>query len=451
VRINSRVYVTGYTRSINYPITIGAYGTSHNGSWDVFVSRLDANLSTLQASTFIGGGSDDKAFSLALDSLGRVYVTGLTWSTDYLTTTGAYDTSHNGGPDVFVSRLDADLTHLQASTFIGGGGNDEAFSLALDSSGRVYVTGWTSPGNYPTTTGAYDRSYNGSRDVFVSRLDANLSTLQASTFIGGGSGESGYSLALDSAGRVYVTGQTSSGNYPTTPGAYDTSHNGSWDVFVSRLDADLSTVEASTFIGGEDYDDGSSLALDSSGRIYVAGETESTEYPTTTGAYDTSHNGGPDVFVSRLDANLTTLQASTFIGGGDDDYGHSLALDSAGRVYIAGETESTEYPTTPGAYDTSHNGGSDVFVSRLDANLTTLQASTFIGGGDGDYGSSLALDGSGRVYVTGTTYSTDYPTKPRAYDTSYNGDGDVFVSRLDADLAGAFPWPLFTPAFINKR
>jgi len=204
---------------------------------------------------------------------------------------------------------------------------------------------------------------------------------------------------------------------------------------------------ASTFIGGSDDDRGYSIALDGGGNVYITGYTESSDYPTTSGAYDESFNGGYwDVFVSRLNSSLSTLLASTFIGGSDNDCGKSIALDGGGNVYITGKTESSDYPTTPGAYDESHNsdGDGDVFVSKLNSSLSSLLSSTFIGGSRYDSGNSIALDGGGNVYITGVTWSSNYPTTSGAYDESYNGNFDVFVSRLDSNLSkvSSLPWLL---------
>src|SRR3990172_7144934 len=453
---SGNVYVTGATMSTDFPTTSGAYDTSFNGFNDIFVSKLNSGLTSLLASTFLGGAVYDWGSSLTLDTSGDAYVTGETASTDFPTTSGAYDTSFNGYyDDVFVSKLNGGLTSLLASTFLGGSGDDYGDSLALDTSGNVYVTGATDWTDFPTTPGAYDTSYNGGNwngnDVFVSKLSGDLTSLLASTYLGGTAGESGRSIATDTRGNVYVTGYTYSSNFPTTIEAYDTSYNGGpyTDAFISKLNSGLTSLLASTFLGGSNGGDGESLTLDTSGNVYVTGYTESTDFPTTSGAYDTSFNGGywGDVFVSKLNSGLTSLLASTFLGGLGIDSSKSLTLDTSGNVYVTGSTASSDFPTTSGAYDTSYNGSDwyavgDVFVSKLNSGLTSLLASTYLGGSSWDVGYSLTLDTSGNVYVTGSTDSADFPTTSGAYDTSLNGGyGDVFVSKLDGNLSAGTAQP----------
>src|SRR3990172_2237440 len=406
----------------------------------------DLIIDPLLASTFLGGSRGEEGYSLTLDTSGNVYVSGVTWSSDFPTTSSAYYTSPFFAIDydVFVSKLNSGLTSLLASTFLGGSGGEKGYSLALDTSGNVYVTGYTTSSDFPTTSGAYDTSRN-VIDVFVSKLDSGLTSLLASTYLGGSGNDVGNSLTLDTSGNVYVTGGTWSSDFPTTSGAYDTSYNGgSGDGFVSKLNGGLTSLLASTFLGGSkdlvwsmtlDTDDaGKSLIIDTSGNVYVTGKTGSLDFPTTVGAYDTSFNGGFDVYVSKLDSGLTSLLASTFLGGnGGQDYGNSITLDTSGNVYVAGFA-SYGFPTTSGAYDTS-NGNGDVFVSKLNSGLTSLLASTFLGGSGYDYGNSFALDTSGNAYVTGWTNSLDFPTTSGAYDTSRdNNYSTVFVSKLNSGL-----------------
>ena len=441
--------MTGYTSSSNYPITPDVYDERYNSS-DVFVSKLDSSLSILLASTFIGGQSVERGNALVLDESGNVYMTGDTSSSDYPTTSGAYDENYKGGTfDIFISKLDSNLSSLLASTFVGGDSLDEAHSLGIDGSGNVYVTGNTSSSDYPTTSGAYDRSHNDSGDVFISKLDGNLSSLLASTFIGGSYYDRAHSLVLDESGNVYMTGDTSSSDYPTTSGAYDESFNYDSeylfsDIFISKLDGNLSSLLASTFIGGDSSDNAYSLILGESGNVYVTGRTSSPDYPTTPAAYDKSWNGYYSIFVSKFNSNLITLLASTFIGvAWYWDTRNFLALDGSGNIYVTGSC-SSRFPTTLGAYDESYNGGEeDVFVSKIDSNLSSLLASTFIGGQYWDTAHAIVLDKSGNVYVTGRTncsqstpHISDYPTTPGAYDESHNGgDLDIFISKLDSNLS----------------
>ncbi|MBI5894280.1 MAG: SBBP repeat-containing protein [Deltaproteobacteria bacterium] len=331
--------------------------------------------------------------------------------------------------DVFVSKLNSDLTQLLSSTLLGGNdifSHELSHSIAIDQSGNIYITGYTISSDFPTTAGAYDPTFNGTgSNIFVSKLSSDLTQLLASTFVGAGEGRS---LAIDQLGNVYVTGYTSSPDFPATPGAYDTTY-GNYDVFVSKLSSDLSQLLASTFIGeGE----GNSLAIDQSGNVYVVGETWSADFPTTPGAYDFIYNGGEDAFISKFDSDLTQLLASTFIGGSSFDISYSLAINSSGNVYITGKTQSSDFPTTAGAYDTTYN---EIFISKFDNNLTKLLASTFIGGSDYERSYSMALDSSGNVYVTGETRSADYPVTSDAYDATFNGGQDVFVSKLDSNLS----------------
>ena len=284
-------------------------------------------IDPLLASTFLGGSDNEESYSIAVDTNGNVFITGVTYSADFPTTPGAYDTSLNGR-DVFISKLNNDLDTLVASTFLGGSDNDYTHSIALDTDGNVFVTGGTDSSDFPTTPDAYDTSHNGNEDVFISKLNNDLDTLVASTFLGGSNDEESCSIVLNTDGDVFITGWTQSSNFPTTSGAYDTSYNGGSDVFISKLNNDLTTLVASTFLGGNNYEWSYSIALDTNGNVFVTGQTNSSDFPATTGAYDISLNGYYDVFVSKFNNDLSSLLASTFLGGSSIDNiddGNSIA------------------------------------------------------------------------------------------------------------------------------
>ncbi len=449
----NNIYITGATSSYDdFPTTIGAYDRELHGHSDLFISKLDNNLTRLLASTFLGGSEMDFVQSLDVDSAGNIYLAGATQSVDFPTTANSYDRTHNQRPgwisnDVFISKLDNSLTTLISSTFLGGKDSERGNSLALDSGGNVYITGFTDSQNFPVTPGTYGRTNNGS-DVFISKLNNDLSNLLASTFMGGSGPDSGHSLALDKAGNVYVTGMTNSTDFPTTPGSYDRTHNGYYDVFIAKLNNRLTVLLASSYLGGSEMDNSASLSLDRNGNVYLTGSTGSTDFPVTAGAYDQTYNGGIyDVFVSKLNSNLATILASTFLGGRYWDDGISLVLDGSGSVYVAGHTGSSDFPTTGGAYDRKYNGDSctgycngDIFVSKLNINLNTLLASTFLGGNYDESGISLVLDSSYNVYLTGNTESANFPTTAGAYNRKFNlgfdydDINDVFIAKLNGRI-----------------
>ncbi len=328
------------------------------------------------------------------------------------------------------------------STFLGGGAGGEFVStLALDAQGAATLAGNTSSSDFPTTPGAFDRTHNGSTpfddDAFVTRLSPSGSSLVYSTFLGGPGWDQANAVALDAAGEATVAGDTASTSFPTTAGAFDTSYNGGvgvngGDAFVTRLSPTGSSLVYSTFLGGTGRDVANAIALDAAGAATVAGETESAAFPTTPGAFDASFNGGlNDAFVTRLSPTGSSLVYSTFLGGTGRDTGRALALDTQGATTVAGDTTSTDFPTTLGAFDTSFNGAFDGFVARVAPTGSSLVYSTLLGGTGGDTAWALAVDAQGTATVAGATSSTDFPTTSGAFDTSFNGGNyDAFVTRL---------------------
>jgi hypothetical protein len=254
---------------------------------------------------------------------------------------------------------------LDYSTFLGGADFDQGWGIAVRD-GRAYVTGFTNSTDYPTTTGAFDTSLNSPDDAFVTKLNASGSRLVYSTYLGGTNRDLGFDIAVDGMSRAHVTGRTSSTDFPTTTGAFDTTFNfgiNGVDAFVTKLNASGSALAYSTFLGGADQDEGLGMAVDGSGRAYVTGFTFSTDYPTTTSAFDRTPNGESDAFVTKLNASGSALAYSTFLGGTSFDQGLAIAVRD-GRTYVTGVTFSTGFPTTTGAFDTTL-GGIDAFVTKL--------------------------------------------------------------------------------------
>jgi len=449
------VFIAGSTTSTNLPVTSGVYDDEFNGGIDFAVAKLDADLSTVLACTYVGGSDDDGhnyglIFDVDLD--GNLWVAGHTESTDFPTTAGAYDVSYNGGNDVAVFKLSNDLSTLIGSTYLGGTSLEINFGLDTDADGNGFVCGFTNSatGNFPTTPGAYDQTYNGQSgspyggDFYFSKFSPDLTTLMASTYLGGSAGEDGGVLVIGDDGNVYFTGITGSANYPVTEGAYDESYNGRevyGDATVSILSNDLSTLLASTFLGGPADDWSEAIMLDGEGNVYIVG-TVTGEFPTTPGAYEEEYTGiggadvGNDAFICKLSGDLSSLLASTYYAGTAHEVALCLDLDSLGNVLIAGSTKSSDLAMANCAYDCtiSSAGTEEGFVAKFNSDLTSLLASTYLGGSAADrvYGVRAHDD---YAYVFGRTGSADFPTTAGAADMVFNGNTDFFVSRLDIDWA----------------
>jgi len=435
VGANGETFVTGWTYSSNFPITANAYDDLYSGLGDVFVFVLffPAVGPELSYSSYFGDSGPDSGESIAVDTNLDAYVTGSTYSSEFPTTNGAYDNTHNGNRDVFVFKLDFLPTPptLEYSTFVGGPEHDFGESIVVDASGITYVTGYTYSLYFPTTSGAYDNTYNGMSDVFVFKLNPagnGEDDLVYSTFIGEAGREEGFGIALDASSNTHVTGWTESLYFPTTSNAYDDSYNGgSSDAFFFKLNPAGNGVDDlvySTFMGGSFDEHGYDIALDAYGNVHVAGWTSSSNFPTTSNAYDDSYNYGGDVFVFILNSLGTDLIYSTFIGGTSGDSGNGISLDANGDAHIAGDTSSSGFPTTPGAFSEDINGGIDVFIFKFGPELY----STYVGEEGYEVGRDIAVDVEGNAYVTGRTNSIVFPE-----NNDNNGKDDVFVFKLSSD------------------
>lgn len=400
--------------------------------------------------TFLGGSGDEHNSRSVRDASGNIYLASSTTSADFPTTAGVPGATYFGGAaDLYVAKLSPDLTTLLAATFVGGSGDEKYPALAIASDGSLFVAGATTSTDIPVTPGAYQSSKSAEDDVFVVKLSSDLTVVLASTYLGASGTESWGSLAMevDSRDNPVLGFRSTSSDFPTTAGAYDTTYNdyapGHGDVVVARLDGSLANLLASTFIGGALWDEARVLHVAADDTVFVGGDTQNStsygaHYPTTVGAYSTcsNHAFSREGFVSRLSTDFTTLMASTCIGRyGVHDMIYGITTSSSGAVVVIGRTEATDFPVTPGAYDTTHNGGADAFVAVFDGGLSTLAASTLLGGDATDTPIGVMIDPSGGIQVAGSTSSADFPTTPDAFDATLDGPSDAFLVRLDASLA----------------
>lgn len=439
VEKNGNAYISGWCSKFlgaDFPTTPGAYDTTYN-STEAFVSKFNNNGSSLVYSTFIGpvsnsGGGNvhaDGVF-LSVDSSGNAYITGIADGT-YPTTPGVFDTTTTNG--VFVTKLNSTGSVLLYSTFIGNG-NPRA--ITTDDKGYAYITGSALSG-FPTTVGAYDVSNNGSFDAFVTKLDTNASSLIFSTYIGGsGNYEDGFDIITDTSYNVYITGRTSSSNFPTTLGCYDNTFNGGsgpfpYDAFIAKLNSSGSSLLFSTFIGGTDNDEAYGLDIDNNNNVYITGYTESPDFPITTGAYDTTNNSS-DAFILKLNNTGSNLSYSTFFGNGGSQEGLAIALDQNNNVWFCGTTTGT-MPITSDAFDNIMDEG---FFAGLNLSSSTLLYCSYVGGtttGAVNVPKSVDTDLMGGIYLAGWTGATDFPITTGAFQTtnaSFTGYNDAFLLKF---------------------
>ena len=443
----------------------------------------------LSYSTYLGGSSDEFGSGIAVDGSGNVYATGQTNSANFPITSGAYQTTGGG---VWVTKLNPTGTALLYSTFIGNG---IGRAIAVAANGQASITG-EAFSDFPVTSGAYQTTFGGGiSDVFVAKLADDGSALVYSTFLGGFSvtapeRESGLGLAIDASGNAYVTGRTSSGpdfvpntgagKFPVV-NAFQSERSGRSDAFVSKLNATGSSLLYSTYVGGTGLDEAHAIAVDASGLVYVTGQVASSDFPTTSGVFQTARQGGSDAFVAKFDPTASgtgSLIYSTYFGGGgstqtfNHEAGNGIAVNAGGAVFVTGSTSSFDLPVTAGAaqldgdaFAVKFNGtatgllyctyldmglslalngndevyvtGAGVSIDKLSADGTTLLYHVPLGTG---VGRAIALDQHSNPYVTGETSSAAFPTTTGSAQAVYGGGStDAFIAKIDESLVTVGP------------
>ncbi|MGH9768830.1 MAG: SBBP repeat-containing protein [Blastocatellia bacterium] len=376
-------------------------------------------------STYLGGSGIDEGSSIAVDAAGQVYVAGFTDSLDF-PLAGAAQSSAGGEQDAFVAKLNAGGTQLIYATYLGGSGRDNAVSIAADSSGNAYVTGFTASPKFPALN-AMQPVRKGPYNSFVTKLNA-AGAVVYSTYLGGSRADFGSSVAVDAAGNVYVAGMTTSADFPTS-NALQPAFGGISDVYVAKLDPSGARLVFSTYLGGAATDGATSVAVDAAGNVYVAGVTNSPDLRMAN-PLQARHGGGlSDGFVAKLNPMGTGLVYATYLGGGKVDRIFRLVVDAAGNAYVTGDTDSADFPTAN--TQRFYRGGTDAFVAKINPSGSALVYSTYLGGGGIDGAQAIAVEPSGNAVVTGFTASAGFPTVRPVQQTNGGGAFDAFVARFD--------------------
>jgi fibronectin type 3 domain-containing protein len=425
------VWVTGSTDSDNLYTTPDAYNQTYSGgNTDVFVIKFDGENGSLLYSTYFGGSTYEVPMTIEVDSKDNVWICGETDSSDFPTTSNAYNLTLNGPIDMFIFSLSGADGSLLYSTYVGGSGVESAFSLDLDSEGNIWATGFTASSDFPMTPSSLYPTYNGSGDAVLFKISENGTTLLCSTFFGGGDDDRGYDVLVDSSDDVWLAGTTDSFTFPVTVDAYMDMKPGDCDIYLLKLAGNGSTLLYSTYFGGSLDDYAVSITFDSFGNIWGTGATVSGNFPTTPNAYDLSHGGSTDCIAFQFAKNGSTLLYSSYIGGSGQDFGRSILVARNNAVWILGDTGTSTFPTTPDAFNATFSGVRDVFLLSLAPNGTDLYYSTFLGGSNSETFASLALHPSGRIWIAGETRSTDFPTTEGAFNRSLSGSSDLFVTSF---------------------
>jgi hypothetical protein len=383
----------------------------------------------LAYSTYLGGsnGFIEQGYGIAVDTTGNAYVTGRASSTDF-PTVNAIQPALGGYVDAFVTKFNADGSALVYSTYLGGTKEDDGVGIAVDSEGSAYVTGQTLSTDFPAVNAIQPTFGGGVYDGFVAKINAAGSALVYSTYLGGSGNDSGGGIAVDSAGNAYISGGTSSTNFPTKNPLQPTYGGGLADAFVTKINADGSAVVYSTYLGGNDVDQAYGIAVDSAGNAYVTGLTGSKNFPTKN-AIQPTYSGSTDVFVTEINAAGSALVYSTFLGGSANDFGYGIAADAAGNAYVTGYTRSTDFPTFNAIQSALGSGGQNAFVTKINVGGNAFVYSTYLGGNNFVQGQGIAADSAGNAYVTGYSGLPNSPVE--AFVTEINTGGSAIVYSED--------------------
>ncbi len=416
---NGIAYITGNTYSDNFPNQNGYKETT--GQKDVFITKIDTSKTgknSIVYSSFIGGEHDDEAKAIAVDENGIACITGSTYSNNFPNQNGYKETTNQR--DIFITKIDTKQTGKNSilySAFIGGEHDDEAKGIDIDKNGFIYITGYTfSKKDFPFKNSI--NNYSGSADAFITKIDTSKTgknSIVYSTFIGGEHDDKANAIAVDKNGIAYITGSTYSDNFPNQNGYKKTTKQR--DTFITKINTSKTgknSILYSAFIGGDHDDEANSIAVDKAGIAYITGSTYSNNFPNQNGYKETTNQR--DIFITQVDTKQTgknSILYSAFIGGKHDDEAKGIDIDKNGFIYITGYTFSKkDFPVKNPI--NNYSGSADAFITKIDTSKTgknSIVYSTFIGGDHDDKANAIAVDKNGVAYITGNTYSDNFPNK----------------------------------------
>jgi len=436
---NSRnmFFVTGATSSADFPALGATFQNDLAGESDGYISIIDPVTGTILQSTYYGGsGTEGLRFS-GFDNNNRFITSGTTNSSDLPLAGDSYQSRLRGTRDAFIAVWDSTCSNLLSATYLGGNGYDALWGMTLSPEGDILMAGLTDSRDFPTTSGAYQRTYSGGEDdVFVTRVSGDCSRLVFSTFIGGSSYDEGYCVALDSDENVYIGGYTDSPNFPVTSNAIQRLKNPYDEGFIAKLDPTGSTLLYGSYFGGDVYDLVENVCIDTSGDVFVLGRTTSNDLPVTSGALQASKgdslNPNPylsDLFVLRLSTDMARVLACTYLGGADSEYSGQIFDFDDHAVLVSGYSESPDYPTV-GADHGAYHAEWDVVYSVLSKSLESLYYSAYFGGNGDDVPNGVSLSAE-RIFIGGYTSSPDLPVTTTAIQTELSGEADGFIAIFD--------------------
>jgi hypothetical protein len=407
--------------------TVGFETGSYDGRRPLVIDPL------IVFSGYFGHAAQTTITAIAVNSYYNIVVAGWTMSAS-LPASGGAQSKYDGGVDAFVAGFSPAGGQLQFCTYLGGSADDRAFGIAVDSSNSIYVTGWTSSSNFPVSN-PFQKKLNGTRDAFVAKMNASGSALTFSTYLGGSGSEAGYGIVVDSTGAPVIVGDSTSTNLPVTGGVFQSALAGTQNAFIAKLSTSGNALTFLTYFGGNGTDHGAAIKLDPSNSVFIGGSTYSTNLPVLN-AFQPYNAGGQDGFLAKLSPGAVSLVFSTYYGGSGGSPGAPEEVNSitvpagSGNLNVGGTTSSIDFPVTPGCLQPTFGGGAtDGFLGRINGTTGAMKNSTYLGGSGDDSINAIDLDPFYRVYATGYTTSSDFPTR-NPVQSSNLGGMDVFVVKM---------------------